>query len=62
MKFLKGFTFGAIAGFAAGVAISEERRVALIRQMRTVARQAGGVEPSEPRRPTTDLASHAAAS
>jgi hypothetical protein len=51
MKYLKGILFGSIFGFAAGVAISEERRVDLIRRARTLPRQAAGLTPEVPRTP-----------
>lgn len=51
MKFIKGLFFGSIVGFAAGVAVSEERRVELIRRVRTATRAAGGVEPTVPDTP-----------
>lgn len=58
MKFIKGFLFGSIVGLAAGMAISEERRVALIRQLRTASRGAAGVTPTEPDTPSVVIADH----
>lgn len=51
MKFLKGIIFGSLIGFASGVAISEERRVDLIRRARSLPRQAAGVTPEVPNMP-----------
>jgi hypothetical protein len=51
MKFIKGMIFGSILGFASGMAVSEERRIELIRRVRTASRAAGGVSPSEPATP-----------
>ena len=45
MKFLKGLIMGAIAGFAAGTAISEQRRHDLLAKARSTKRRAAGVMP-----------------
>ncbi len=54
MKLIKGLIFGSIIGFAAGTALSEERRVELIRRVRTTTRAAGGVEPTVPDTPAPE--------
>lgn len=50
MKFLKGLIMGSVAGFAAGTAISEQRRQDLLSKARSAKRRAAGVTP------TTDAA------
>lgn len=60
MRFIKGLSFGSIIGFAAGMAVSEERRVELIRKVRTASRTAGGVSPTVPETPATVEPTHLA--